>query len=147
MKELLLHELRWARTIRTVRPLGFAGLFITQTVSICTLAALALASTGAGRVIPMAMVAMGLFARIILHFDVVRRFAAPRETSWLVPVRDFLSLGIWAASFMGRRVTWRGQSFSVRQDGSLVETETGVRPSVKIGSDPRRRRRWCRAAR
>jgi ceramide glucosyltransferase len=120
MKDLLLHELRWSRTIRTVRPLGFAGLFITQTVSMCVLAALALALTGGGRVAPITLVTMGLLTRTILHFDVVRRFAAPRGTIWLVPIREALSLGIWAASFMGRRVTWRGRRFSVRQ-GRLLE--------------------------
>jgi ceramide glucosyltransferase len=123
MKELLRHELRWARTIRTVRPLGFAGMFITHTASMCLLAGLALAATGAGSVAAMAMVAIGLLARLNLHCDIVRRFAAPRGTSWLMPMRDALSLGIWAASFTGRRVTWRGQDFSVRQDGSLVGTK------------------------
>jgi ceramide glucosyltransferase len=123
LRELVHHELRWARTIRTVRPLGFAGMFITHTVSMCLLAALALAASGAGPIAPLAIVALGLLARLVLHYDVVRRFAAPRGAAWLVPLRDALSLGLWMASFMGRRVTWRGQDFSVRQDGSLVGTK------------------------
>jgi ceramide glucosyltransferase len=120
LKELVLHELRWARTIRTMRPLGFAGLFVTQTLSMCVLAALALRLDGAGSGAPIALLALGAGVRLLLHLEVVRRFAVPRGTSWLVPLRDALSLGIWAASFMGRRVTWRGQYFTVGQDGSLI---------------------------
>jgi ceramide glucosyltransferase len=123
MRELVRHELRWARTIRTVRPLGFAGMFITHTVSMCLLAGLALAASGGGLIAPLAIAGLGLFARLVLHIDVVRRFASPGGAGWLVPMRDALSLGIWMASFMGRRVTWRGQDFSVRQDGSLVGTK------------------------
>jgi ceramide glucosyltransferase len=121
-KELLLHELRWARTIRTVRPFGFAGLCITCTISMCVLAALLLA--GAGTVARIAMVTAGLLARLVLHLHVASRFAVPRGPVWLLPVRDALSLGIWAASFIGRRVSWRGQRFAVRQDGSLVGIES-----------------------
>jgi hypothetical protein len=29
----------------------------------------------------------------------------------LVPLRDFMSLAVWAASFFGRRVRWRTQSY------------------------------------
>ncbi len=125
-RALVLHELRWARTIRTVRPFGFAGMCITNTVSICLLAALSL--IGVGMIVPIAMVAAGLLARLILHFRITSRFAAPRGASWLLPFRDVLSFGIWAASFIGRRVTWRGQRFSVRQDGSLVGTKS-MKPS------------------
>jgi ceramide glucosyltransferase len=121
-KELLLHELRWARTIRAVRPIGFAGMCVTFTISMCVLAALLLA--GAGTVAPVAMVTAGLLARLVLHLDVASRFAVSRDPVWLLPIRDALSLGIWAASFIGRRVSWRGQRFSVRQDGSLIESES-----------------------
>jgi ceramide glucosyltransferase len=125
-RELLAHELRWARTIRTVRPFGFAGMCITYTVSMCLLAALPLSRAGA--VAPIAIIAAGLLARLILHLHVASRFAVPRGTGWLLPVRDALSLGIWAASFIGRRVSWRGQRFSVGQDGSLVGIK-GTGPS------------------
>ncbi len=128
LKQLVLHELRWARTIRTVRLLGFAGLFVTQTLSMCVMAALALALDGAGRVVPIALAALGTGARLLLHLEVVSRFAAPRGTSWLIPPREALSLGIWAASFMGRRVTWRGQDFAVRQDGRLIAAKV-TKPS------------------
>jgi ceramide glucosyltransferase len=122
LKELLLHELRWARTIRAVRPFGFAGMCLTCTVSMCVLAALLLA--GAGTVARIAMVTAGLLARLVLHLHVATRFAVPLAPIWLLPIRDALSLGIWAASFIGRRVSWRGQRFAVRQDGSLVGIES-----------------------
>ena len=37
---------------------------------------------------------------------------------WLVPLRDFVALAIWLASFAGNKVEWRGLKFRLR-DGKL----------------------------
>jgi ceramide glucosyltransferase len=37
----------------------------------------------------------------------------------LVPLRDFLGLFVWLAGFMGSEITWRGDSFELR-NGKLV---------------------------
>ena len=37
---------------------------------------------------------------------------------WLLPLRDVVALGIWAWSFAGNTVAWRGEEFSLK-DGKL----------------------------
>jgi len=38
---------------------------------------------------------------------------------WLVPVKDLLAAVIWALSFVGSSVEWRGQRYRVRRGGKL----------------------------
>ena len=42
---------------------------------------------------------------------------------WLLPLRDFVALIIWAAGSVGRRVVWRGETFVLEQ-GRLVKIVT-----------------------
>jgi hypothetical protein len=37
---------------------------------------------------------------------------------WLIPARDLLAVGIWAASLTGRRIVWRGNEFTL-ENGKL----------------------------
>jgi ceramide glucosyltransferase len=41
---------------------------------------------------------------------------------WLIPLRDFIALAIWFASFWGNTVVWRGTRFRLR-DGKLQPTK------------------------
>jgi ceramide glucosyltransferase len=41
----------------------------------------------------------------------------------LVPVRDALSLAVWALSFLGRTVYWAGHRFRVDRDGKLTPAD------------------------
>ena len=38
---------------------------------------------------------------------------------WLIPLRDLVALGVWLAGFIGHRITWRGETFELR-NGKLV---------------------------
>jgi ceramide glucosyltransferase len=38
---------------------------------------------------------------------------------WLLPVRDVLSFAVFAASFCGRNVLWRGQLFKIDEGGRI----------------------------
>jgi ceramide glucosyltransferase len=118
------HELRWMRTIRTVQPLGHAFLFTTYALPMSLLAAPFL---GAWASAPFLL---ALLLRLALHSAGRRRGAsdAPLEgdarlgigpLATMLIVRDFLSLAIWAASFLGRRVSWRQQALRVHPDGVL----------------------------
>ena len=40
------------------------------------------------------------------------------KNSWLIPLRDLIAVGIWAASLAGRRVVWRGRQFTL-ENGEL----------------------------
>ena len=119
LKSLLLHELRWARTIHAVRPVGHTLSFITYALPVSFIALLVSRNMAAGS----ALIAACLALRVVLHYVARRAFhvRAP-ATPWLIPVRDFLALGVWAASFFGRAVQWRGHEFRLR-GGDLLAPE------------------------
>jgi ceramide glucosyltransferase len=121
LRELLVHDLRAARTIRTVDPLGFAGLAITYAVPLALIALLL------GGPMPAAwIVALALACRFALQAELHRRFqrgngsAIPWGNFWLGPIRDVLSFVVFVASFFGRGVEWRGHRYGVRADSTLA---------------------------
>ena len=117
LRELLLHEIRWARTIRAVDPLGFAGLAVTYAVP------LALIGLALGGLTPAALVvAVALLCRFVLQAELHRLFELGTVWNllWLGPIRDVLSFVVFVASFFGRRVEWRGHRYGVRADSRLT---------------------------
>jgi ceramide glucosyltransferase len=117
LRELLLHELRWARTIRTVDPLGFTGMAVTYAVP------LALLGLALGGLTPAAWVlALALACRFALQTELHRLFGLGplRNLFWLGPIRDILSFIVFVASFFGRGVEWRGHRYGVRADSTLA---------------------------
>jgi len=117
-RSLVAHELRWARTVRTCRPAGYAFSIIGN--GAVSLAALFLLATRFGDS-GVALVALAIALRVILHYRVRCAVRVPGPAvPWLVPLRDLLCLAIWAASFWGRGVRWRGRWLSVRPDGQFT---------------------------
>jgi ceramide glucosyltransferase len=114
--DLVGHELRWARTIRLLDPVGFAGTAITHPLPFAVLGACLGAFAPAGLV----MIASALACRLILQMHIDDALKVGDNRFWWGPVRDLLSFAIFAASFFGKAVTWRGQRYSVRADGTLV---------------------------
>jgi ceramide glucosyltransferase len=114
---LLRHELRWGRTMRTVRPLGYAMSFVTDALPLSILWAL-LTGFADGALI---LVGVALALRLLMHSVATRTLdVAGAGSAWLVPARDLLNFVVRAASFMGRSVQWRERDFSVRPDGRMV---------------------------
>jgi ceramide glucosyltransferase len=121
---LLLREMRWLRTIRSVNPSGFASLIITFTSPWLVVGALLAAGLnggfiGGGGANPLMALtlsistAIGLIARILLH----GRSARISRTFWrdlpLVPLRDTLLALQWLGAAFGTHVVWRGARMSV----------------------------------
>jgi ceramide glucosyltransferase len=131
LRPVLRHELRWARTIRTVEPASYAGSVLMYTCPIALLAGILLALGGLPVAFALLPLAGALWARIHLHSLVQRVFrmgeAGIGEAGWwLVPIRDILSFGVWVASFAGRSVVWRGQHLEVDDQGVLTEAVSEV---------------------
>ena len=111
--ELVHHELRWLRTIRAVRPLGYGFSFITFGFAT---ALVGTSMTGGARA-AVAMSAITLAARLVLHVSV----SGFRGSALLwVPIRDALSLSLWAWGFATRQVRWGSDRYRVSRDGSFV---------------------------
>ncbi len=112
---LFKHELRWARTIRALVPIPYAA----SVLQISLLWALL-----------TVVFAHGAFASWVLFLTVLMlRYASAREIdaelrlaksgdAWLFLVRDFCSAVIYAVSYAGDKVDWRGQM--MRADAGKV---------------------------
>ncbi len=110
---LVRHELRWLRTIRAVRPVGYGFSFVTFGMPVAALGAL----LAWGSLPSLGMFAVTTAARIMLHLRTRDRLASASEMLTL-PFRDLLSLGLWGWGFATRRVHWRDEHYLVSRDGS-----------------------------
>src|SRR5262249_55035099 len=120
LREFVQHQIRWARTIRDVRPAGYLGLGIT--FGLVWAALTVVLSHGAWWAWGLlAVVALMLGARALVVGRYVLGDTHLARSLWLVPVRDLLAMGVWIASFAGHRVSWRGQWFTLRR-GKLVRS-------------------------
>jgi ceramide glucosyltransferase len=118
LREMLRHELRWARTIFTVDPLGYVGSGLTHALPLALIGAALRGFDGAG----VAAILCALACRLFLKYRLTRQFELPDANYALLVVRDILSFAIYLASFWSTRVAWRGQDFAVGRDGTLLTT-------------------------
>ena len=114
----LAHQLRWARSVRDARAKGYIGLVSTYGTMWAMLAVIA--ANGAW----WSWLAFG--ATVLLRFVVAIAVGSAvlddrrlLENLWLLPVRDLIAVGVWAGSFAGHTVTWRGDRFLLRK-GRLI---------------------------
>jgi ceramide glucosyltransferase len=114
-RQLCSHELRWARTIRSIDPIGHLGSIITHPFPLALLAALL---TGSGGAVMLA--ALALLCRITLLKCIERRFGLERQAYWLVPLRDLISFAIYGWSLFGTRISWNGETYQLTSHGTLV---------------------------
>ena len=112
------HQVRWSRTIRVCQPVPYFFSILSNGILwpllwliVCPLKPVLLAA---------------------LIFWVIRLGTAQMNQSqltrndrhmwydWLVVVNDLLKTAVWAAAFLGNRVEWRGQTYTVMRDGTLI---------------------------
>jgi ceramide glucosyltransferase len=103
-------ELRWSRTIRSVRPLGHAFSFLTFGLPLAALATV----LDRGRHGTPLLLALAAGLRLAIHLEAKSGSAA------LVPLRDATSLAVWVASFVARDVDWRGQRLELDAQGGIL---------------------------
>ncbi|MEI9991922.1 MAG: bacteriohopanetetrol glucosamine biosynthesis glycosyltransferase HpnI [Rhizomicrobium sp.] len=117
LRDLFHHELRWSRTVRILRPGSHLGTIVTFPVPVALIALGLLGGTVPGIV----AVAAALFARFILKRRVEKAFGAASGPSWLLPIRDTLSLAVFITSFFGQKVAWRGTRLKVEPSGAMSQ--------------------------
>lgn len=112
------HQVRWWRTVRVARPWSFAGMVTSYGLP---WAMLNVISTGFA--LPsLTLLSLVLLARVALVLNVgvgLLRDGQVLRDLWLLPVRDCVSLLLWAWSYAGSDVTWRGERFRLK-DGAMV---------------------------
>ncbi len=117
MPALIRHELRWACTIRSLAPGGFALSAVQYPLF---WAALALGVSG-GAGWAWLLFTLAWLVRGAVAATIDRDLGSPPSlTIWCLPLRDLLSVMIMFASYHTRRVAWRGQI--------LVATGSGFAP-------------------
>jgi ceramide glucosyltransferase len=117
LTQLWHHELRWARTTYLQARAGYAFSYVMYALPLAALYAL-LSGNAMWGLSTLAAVAV---ARYTLHAVARRAFAVTTPgRPFLVPVRDAMSLAIWAQTFFGRNVRWRERRIEVDPDGRLV---------------------------
>lgn len=119
LRQLVRHQIRVARTIKSIYPLAYAGTIVTHPWPLSLLALLS--GSSAAFMVAIAV----LLSRILLCGCVEWRFSLPRQNYWLVPVHDLVAFGIYVTSFFGAKVYWRGADYRVASDGKLVEGDLG----------------------
>ena len=106
------HQIRWNRTVRDARPVGYAGLIFTFGIfwSLLTLAfshgALWAALLFAAVLGMRYLMAIGAGGIALNDQYLIRDL-------WLLPLRDAMSLAVWGASYFGKTVVWRGERFTL----------------------------------
>jgi ceramide glucosyltransferase len=112
------HQVRWARTIRLSRGVGYAGLPVT----FATLWAAAAAILGLWWLaIPLLAVRLAMAIAcgwfVLKSADVWKYF-------YLIPVRDLWGVAVWAAALFGDTVEWRDRRLRLDKEGRIVGMET-----------------------
>ena len=113
LRQFFRHQLRWSRTIRDARRWGYAGLLFTFGLPwalLTLLAAHGAAWSWSLFSLTFAMrLAVGFVTSIfVLNDDQFFRYIL------LLPLRDLIAPLVWAASFMGNRIYWRGDVFDLK---------------------------------
>lgn len=121
------HQMRWARSTRISRPIGYLGLILTYGTALALLNVVVdRASTSS-----LMLLASTLVIRLTMGWMIGVHWLGDRILKryfWLVPVRDLLSFLIWCLNWVGKRVEWRGRLFEVARDGKMIQV--GVAETV-----------------
>lgn len=126
------HELRWARTTRSLAPVGFVFSGLQYPLFWALLAVLA--SGGAGWCWAVTIGIWAVRAICVVRIDRALParpggLAIPSPV-WLLPLRDVLSAAEWIVGHFGRRVDWRGHTLETDTPPSLGVTSGGITPEL-----------------
>ena len=108
------HQLRWARSTRDSRRLGYVGLGVTYVVPW----ALAIVVASGFSLWSISMLSVALLVRVSVALTVgvgILRDGQVLRDVWLLPVRDCFGLFFWAWSYASDVVVWRGERFRLKR--------------------------------
>jgi ceramide glucosyltransferase len=128
---LWMHELRWARTIRTLEPLGFALSLLQYPFFLAMLTLVASGGVAWSWILTLGVLLVRAFAipGIDRALQEMLGGLAFRCPVWLVPLRDILSAAEWLVSHAGRQVDWRGQTLEADTPSRL--TPPGIQSGIQ----------------
>jgi len=109
----LKHRLRWNRSTRRSRPVGYIGQLFTNPLALALL--LWLANPAWWPAIAVAAVFRAAAAWATAGY--VLRDPLTARLFWLLPVQDLAAFLCWLLGFFGNTILWRGRRYAVLPDG------------------------------
>ena len=116
------HQLRWARTYRSVRPVSIATILTHGPFW-----ALLLLAASRGKAPAVAALVLVIAARLAMSAMIVRRVLKMPELLadlWIVPIKDLVMTGVWFASLLSNKVMWAGRKFQLMRGGAMREVKS-----------------------
>ena len=136
------HQLRWARTIRVCQPLPYFFsilnnatlwplLWLIASFPSSSETSYTTTVSGVTTVVTLTVELLPKALMFVLAIWLARILTAMCQESkltrshshwaffWLVPIKDLLAAVVWAQSFLGNSVEWRGRRYRVRRGGKL----------------------------
>jgi ceramide glucosyltransferase len=113
------HQLRWARTYRTTRPISLATIILHGPFW-----ALVLLCAARCSIFALGLSAAVIIARIATSRLIIGRMlglTSQRGDAWLTPVKDLVMTAVWAASLFSNEVLWGGRRLRIQPDGTMQE--------------------------
>ncbi len=107
------HQLRWARNIKDRRRSQYFGLIVTFGLAWGVLGVLAARGEWWSWT-ALGIVLLARVATVVVVGAKVLRDPEAKRDGWLIPMRDFVALAVWVASFFGNTIVWRGERFRLR---------------------------------
>ena len=104
------HRLRWARSTRRSRPLGYLGQLFTMPLPLALL--VCAAHPAWWPLLPLTFA-----VRAAAAHSVATRVLRARLNWALLPVEDLAGFCFWIAGFFGNTITWRGRRYRLYRDG------------------------------
>lgn len=120
LADVVRQELRWNATILGIDPAGYAGSIMLHPVPLALIALAAGGGVVAAGAVLLAIAARASVALAAARLDAPERSMRDRLTPiLLIPLRDLLSFGIFAAAFATRSVDWRGADTKLGRKGRI----------------------------
>jgi len=109
------HQVYWEQNTRVANPVGFFFTWLVRGVPFAGLYAL---GGGPGGWLVLATTLAVRFGATIMTSTLLGDREGIRRL-WLLPLRDTIGLFVWLASFVGRKVHWRGRVFVLSGNGMI----------------------------
>jgi len=122
---MLKHQVRWSRSMRFSRPVGYLGAIVTHGTALALFNLLGHSVT----VPSLVLLGVALSLRLAMAWLIGVYWLNDRvlrQYFWLLPLRDLLHFGLWGVGLVGRRVEWRGRLLKIVGDGKIVPVREGV---------------------
>jgi ceramide glucosyltransferase len=112
LDQLLLHELRWARTTRALRPGEFEASIVTHALPVALLMLL-LCPCAATALLFGSIAGLRALLLAIVEARLGRAPTAKTPTPWFLMFREFLYFGVWLWAFANRNIVYRGRKLRI----------------------------------